>query len=68
VVVGGHDPLRDDGVAYARKLRLAGVSVTLRDYPSLVHGFFRLTRVVPAARTAMAELTDLFGSRMGSDQ
>lgn len=72
MVVAGHDPLHDEGVAYARKLRAAGVSVTLRDYPSLVHGFFRLTGAVPAARTAMTELTDtvgqLFGSRTGTDQ
>lgn len=72
VVVAGHDPLYDEGVAYARKLRAAGVSVTLRDYPSLVHGFFRLTGAVPAARTAMTELTDtvgqLFGARTGTDQ
>lgn len=59
VVVAGHDPLHDEGVAYADRLRAAGVRVSLRDYPTMVHGFFRLTGAVPAARTALRELTDV---------
>lgn len=61
VVVAGHDPLHDEGVAYARKLRAAGVASTVRDYPSLPHGFFRFTGAVPAARAAVDELTDTVG-------
>jgi acetyl esterase len=72
VVVAGHDPLHDEGVAYARNLRRAGVAVTLLDYPSLVHGFFRLTGAVAAAREATTELTDtvrrLFDPRRDTDQ
>ena len=56
VVVAGHDPLRDEGVAYAERLRAAGVDATLAEYPSLVHGFFRFTRAVPAARAAVDDL------------
>ncbi|MBE1536992.1 alpha/beta hydrolase [Actinomadura algeriensis] len=56
VVVAGHDPLHDEGVAYAERLRASGVETTLRDHPHLVHGFLRLTGAVPAARAALAEL------------
>ena len=56
VVTAGHDPLRDEGAAYVDRLTAAGVSATLRDYPTLAHGFFRFTGVVPAAREALAEL------------
>ncbi len=52
IAVAGHDPLYDEGVAYARRLREAEVAVTLLDFPGLVHGFLRLTGSVPAAATA----------------
>jgi acetyl esterase len=71
VVVAGHDPVYDEGMEYAASLRVAGVGVTMADYPSLVHGFFRLTGAVPAARAAMSELTGgvakLFDVATGTD-
>ncbi|MFC7140066.1 alpha/beta hydrolase [Halosimplex aquaticum] len=39
VVTAGFDPLRDGGIAYARRLVGDGVSVRFRNYPSMVHGF-----------------------------
>jgi acetyl esterase len=56
IAVAGHDPLRDEGVAYAEALQRAGVPVTLLEYPSLVHGFLRFTGPVPAAADAAARL------------
>jgi len=57
VVLAGHDPLHDEGAAYAERLHEAGVEVSTRDHPGLGHGFFRLTGAVAAARAAMRELT-----------
>src|ERR1700742_2775974 len=34
-----HDPLRDDGAQYAKRLEAAGVLVELSKEPTLVHGF-----------------------------
>ena len=37
VMLGGYDPLHDEGLAYAEKLRAAGVKVTIADYADMVH-------------------------------
>ena len=54
VVVGGHDPLHDDGVLYADALRAAGVAVELIDYPAMPHGFLNFPRFARDARPAIA--------------
>ncbi|MBC8073343.1 MAG: alpha/beta hydrolase [Deltaproteobacteria bacterium] len=53
VVVAGFDPLRDEGIAYAERLREAGVPVQLRDELSLPHGFVQMVGISAAARAAM---------------
>jgi acetyl esterase len=47
------DPLRDEGEAYAERLRTAGVTVELRRYDGLIHGFFNMREIVPAARPSL---------------
>lgn len=55
ISVAGFDPLRDEGEAYAERLRDAGVQVGLRRHPGLVHTFANLPAVCPSARQAMLE-------------
>jgi acetyl esterase len=55
VAVAGFDPLRDEGLAYAERLRDAGVPVGLRLHPGLVHTFVNLTAISPTSREAMLE-------------
>ena len=52
VAVGGHDPLRDEGLAYAAALEAAEVPVETLSFPSLPHGFLQFTAVSPAAKSA----------------
>jgi acetyl esterase len=54
IVVAGCDPLHDEGVAYARRLREAGVAVELLDYASTVHGFMLFPGVLDVATEAIA--------------
>jgi len=53
IMVGGFDPLHDEGVDYAEKLRAAGVPVALDDYPEMVHDFIYLQAVLPQAAEAL---------------
>ncbi len=50
VVTAEHDPLRDEGAAYAAKLTAAGVPCTHRCEPGLRHGFVQDTE--PRAEAA----------------
>ena len=46
------DPLADEGIAYADRLRGAHVPVDLEIYRGVVHGFINLGRAIPEALTA----------------
>jgi acetyl esterase len=55
VITAGFDPLRDEGEAYALRMREAGTRVALRRHPGLIHSFAHDTEVCPTARAAMLE-------------
>jgi len=57
VMTAGFDPLLDEGLAYAGKLRAAGTDVAYRCYEPLIHGFASVTGAIPAARAALADAT-----------
>lgn len=49
------DPLVDEGVAYADKLRMAGVPVDLEIYRGVTHEFIKMGRAIPEARQAQTD-------------
>ena len=49
------DPLVDEGILYADKLRAAGVSVDLEIYRGVTHEFIKMGRIIPEARQAHAD-------------
>jgi acetyl esterase len=55
VLTAAFDPLHDEGVAYAAKLRDAGVDVEHVDSPDMVHVFTYLFAVLPQAPQALKD-------------
>ncbi len=58
LITAEYDVLHDDGVAYVEKLRGAGVPVTYKDYPGMIHGFFNYGSVIDEGIAARAYLAD----------
>jgi acetyl esterase len=67
VITAGFDPLRDEGEAYARRLREAGVAVEAWCEESLIHGFFSMGGVVDAARRAIERAAETLAVALSRD-
>ncbi len=55
VITAEFDPLRDEGEAYAARLREAGVPVEVKRYNGMIHGFFSLGHVLEQGKKAVAD-------------
>jgi len=66
VITAGYDPLRDEGEAYAKKLRQAGVAVALTRYDGMIHGFTRRFDLLDKAREALDEVADVIRNALNS--
>lgn len=61
IQVAGNDVLRDEGLAYSRKLDAAGVEVTCVCYENLIHDYGLLNAIsqVPAVRDALHQVAEM---------
>jgi acetyl esterase len=56
ITAAAHDPLHDDAVIYAERLKAAGVKVELRREPELAHSYMRARHVSEPAREGFAAI------------
>jgi acetyl esterase len=65
IINAEYEPIHDDGAAYYRRLRDAGVPAEWINFDGMIHGFFEMATQFPQARDAwqavMRALTTAFG-------
>jgi acetyl esterase/lipase len=64
VITAGFDPLRDEGHAYAERLRAAKVEVIDHEYPGQIHAFVSLTKAIPQGLAATMEIAEYLRTRL----
>lgn len=67
VSVAHFDPLRDDGRAYAARLAEAGVQVSFREEPQMVHAWLRARHMSDGAREGFGALCAAVSRMAGSE-
>jgi acetyl esterase len=65
VVTAEYDPLRDEGEAYAERLRASGIAVELHRHDGMIHGFFGMPGI-DAGQRAIEDAGGWLKSRFGA--
>jgi acetyl esterase len=68
IVAAEHDPLREEALEYAERLRDSGVAVDLSVASGMIHGFLRARKMSPAADRQMIELAERARAHLWREQ
>jgi acetyl esterase len=60
------DPLVDEGIDYADRLRMSGVQVDLEIYRGVVHEFIKMGRALPQASQAIADASNALAGALST--
>jgi acetyl esterase len=66
IITAGFDPLRDEGEAYAAKLKGDGVEVTLRRHSTLIHGFINMAGANRTSHDAVCEMAGVLRAALAA--
>lgn len=58
VLTCGFDPLRDEGIEYAKRLEATGVDVDHVNYDRMIHGFLNLSDVIHRGQDGIEDIAD----------
>ncbi|NML40848.1 alpha/beta hydrolase [Chitinophaga sp. G-6-1-13] len=64
IIAAEYDPLRDEIINYAHKLRQANVEVTEQLYPKMIHGFFQMGGVIDQGKEAIAAISEYLRNKL----
>ena len=59
IITAEYDPLKDEGIAYAHRLKQAGVEVRHTDYKGLIHAFFNMPKLHKSCLAAFEEIKEV---------
>ena len=65
IITAGYDVLRDEGLAFADRLSLAGVPVESKHYPGMIHGFLQMADSFDQGWKAIREAGRALRSALG---
>jgi acetyl esterase len=65
VLTAEYDPLRDEGEAYAERLKSEGVDVTCTRYDGVIHGFFSFADFLDKGKAAVKQAGDAVRGAIG---
>lgn len=66
IITAGFDPLRDEGEAYAAKLKADDVEVTLRRHSTLIHGFINMAGANRTSHDAVCEMAGVLRAALAA--
>ncbi len=64
IITAEHDPLRDEGEEYARRLQAAGIPTTLRRYDGTFHGFAAAPGFLDVGDQALLEIVAMLRDKL----
>ena len=64
LVTAEYDPLRDEGEAYGRRLKLAGVPTTVTRYEGMLHGFIMHFAIMDQGRTCLSQVANFLKTHL----
>jgi acetyl esterase len=68
LILAEYDPLIDEGIAYADRLKAAGVSTLVRIYPGMTHDFARLGSLVEEAYQVRRDIANALANEFYSNR
>jgi acetyl esterase len=68
VLTAEHDPLRDEGEAYAEQLALAGVRVSQQRFAGQMHAFFTMVGVLPGSAAAIDYVAEQLDRQLATEE